>query len=150
MRKVYLLCVAVSITSVLAAQTPALVNDIYNYQNNGSITGSAGYTAVGGTVFFTAGDGVNGIELWKTDGTAAGTKMVKDINPGDASSLPANLTNEYGMLFFTSSGSYGNNTGYDTELWKSDGIKCGINPLCYCCYKLLYRTNLQWEKADFL
>jgi ELWxxDGT repeat protein len=28
---------------------------------------------------------VNGAELWKTDGTAAGTVMVKDICPGACS-----------------------------------------------------------------
>ena len=42
----------------------------------------ANLTNVGGTLFFTANDGVNGTELWKSDGTAAGTVMVKDINAG--------------------------------------------------------------------
>src|SRR5262249_25534352 len=36
-------------------------------------------TAVNGTLFFTANDGVHGQELWKSDGTAAGTVMVKDV-----------------------------------------------------------------------
>ena len=39
-------------------------------------------TNVNGTLFFAADDGTNGKELWKSDGTAAGTVMVKDINPG--------------------------------------------------------------------
>ena len=37
-------------------------------------------TNVGGTLFFTARDGTSGYELWKSNGTAAGTKRVKDIN----------------------------------------------------------------------
>ena len=39
-------------------------------------------TNVNGTLFFTADDSVHGDELWKSNGTAAGTVLVKDINPG--------------------------------------------------------------------
>ena len=39
-------------------------------------------TNVNGTLFFTANDGTHGHELWKSDGTAAGTVLVKDIIPG--------------------------------------------------------------------
>jgi ELWxxDGT repeat protein len=42
-------------------------------------------TDVNGTVFFAANDGLHGYELWRSDGTAAGTQMVLDINPGPAS-----------------------------------------------------------------
>ena len=38
-------------------------------------------TGVGGTLFFTADDGIHGRELWKSDGTKAGTVLVKDIDP---------------------------------------------------------------------
>jgi ELWxxDGT repeat protein len=44
------------------------------------------FLAVGSTVYFAANDADHGIELWKTDGTEAGTVIVKDISPdGDAS-----------------------------------------------------------------
>ena len=46
-------------------------------------------------------DAAHGMELWKSDGTAAGTVLVKDINPGTASSIPSFLTNVNGTLFFT-------------------------------------------------
>ena len=42
-------------------------------------------TAVGNTLYFRANDGTNGQELWKSDGTASGTVMVKDINSGGSS-----------------------------------------------------------------
>ena len=40
------------------------------------------------TLFFQADDGVNGRELWTSDGTAAGTQMVKDIDPTPATRSP--------------------------------------------------------------
>ena len=48
-------------------------------------------TSIDGTLYFTANDGDHGQELWKSDGTEAGTVMVKDVNPGDASSLPSGI-----------------------------------------------------------
>jgi ELWxxDGT repeat protein len=41
----------------------------------------------------TADDGVTGRELWKSDGTTAGTVLVKDINPGPDHSLPRRPAN---------------------------------------------------------
>ncbi|MFM7792318.1 MAG: ELWxxDGT repeat protein, partial [Microcystis panniformis] len=58
--------------------TPFLVKDILP-----GLSGSdpSYLTTLGNTLFFTAFDGVNGTELWKSDGTAAGTVLVKDIFP---------------------------------------------------------------------
>src|SRR5262245_33095354 len=75
------------------------------------------FVNVGGTLFFAADDGVHGRELWKTDGTAAGTVMVQDFSGG---SFPENLTNVNGTLFFTA------NDGINgVELLKSDGTASG-------------------------
>ena len=58
-------------------------------------------TDVGGTLFFSgADDGTTASELWKSDGTAAGTVMVKDIMPGPDPSFPDDFTDVGGTLFF--------------------------------------------------
>jgi ELWxxDGT repeat protein len=75
--------------------------------------------AINGIYYFSADDRVHGSELWASDGTAAGTVMVKDITPG-GSSFPVFLTNVNGKLFFeTTSISSG------TQIWTSDGTAAG-------------------------
>jgi ELWxxDGT repeat protein len=57
-------------------------------------------TDVNGTVFFSGFDSdFQGGELWKTDGTVAGTVLVKEIAVDGYG--PKNLTNVNGELFFT-------------------------------------------------
>ena len=89
-----------------------------------------------GTLFFTANDGTTGEELWKSDGTAAGTVLVKDINPGSASSYPSNLTNVNGTLFFTANDGTGS-----AKLWKSDGTAAGTVPVANLVSSSLTNVN---------
>jgi ELWxxDGT repeat protein len=75
---------------------------------------------VGNDAFFSAGDFTNGYELWKSDGTIAGTKLVKDINPGFDGSYPYSFISYKGSLYF---GAYDNS--YIYRLWKSNGTEAG-------------------------
>lgn len=79
---------------------------------------------IGNKLFFTAADSVHGRELWITDGTTAGTYMVKDIVPGSAGSLSINFYsfsgNFKGILFFQV-----NTSGPERGLWRSDGTESG-------------------------
>jgi ELWxxDGT repeat protein len=71
-------------------------------------------------LLFVAVDPVNGQELWRSDGTAAGTILVKDINPGSDSSNPADLTVMGGTVFFSA-----RDPLHGLELWRSDGTAAG-------------------------
>ena len=80
---------------------------------------------VGGVILFVAEDGVHGLELWRSDGTPAGTWMVKDICPGscDSDVLHTHETSRAGpggLLFFSArDGVHGR------EPWVSDGTSAG-------------------------
>ena len=71
---------AILLASLLAvpATRQILLKDINPGANSSSPTS---LVAAGSLVFFVADDGATGAELWKTDGTPAGTVMVTDINP---------------------------------------------------------------------
>ena len=51
-------------------------------------------------VYFAANDGINGEELWSSDGTVVGTGLAADVNTGPGSSLPKWLTVFNGELYF--------------------------------------------------
>ncbi|HEY0607103.1 MAG TPA: ELWxxDGT repeat protein [Herpetosiphonaceae bacterium] len=77
-------------------------------------------TSVQDTLFFTANDGVHGVELWKSDGSTGGTTLVADLAPGAAGSSLMDLVAMGDRLFFVR-GIYGD----DDELWQSDGTAAG-------------------------
>ena len=82
-------------------------------------------TNVNGLLYFTADDGTSGVELWKSNGTPAGTQLVRNINAtggtaGPNSSAPANLADVNGVLYFTADDGVNG-----TELWRSDGTDAG-------------------------
>lgn len=82
------------------------------------------------TLYFTANDGTDGAELWKTDGTTGGTTLVKDINPGSADGFPMGLpamvfaVKNSTKFFFTAT-----TATEGAELWQSDGTGTGTTLL---------------------
>ena len=87
-------------------------------------------TNFNGELFFAAmdsvyGDTANGYEtgnteLWKSTGDPGGTTLVKDIRVGFKESLPSDLTDVDGILFFAA---FDETNG--RELWSSDGTTAG-------------------------
>jgi ELWxxDGT repeat protein len=111
---------------IVPSLTPHLLTDVNPF---GASSSPGSFVEVGAITFFVANDGAHGNELWKTDGTEAGTVLVKDINPGPENSNPSNLINVNGTLFFSA-----NDGTHGEELWRSDGTEAGttlvkdINP----------------------
>ncbi|MCD6020021.1 MAG: hypothetical protein K0S53_3142 [Bacteroidetes bacterium] len=80
------------------------------------------FLSIQDTLYFTANDGVNGLELWKSDGTNAGTVLLKDIYPGSSGSgIPAFATASNRLFFNANDGSNG------AELWSlNSDITTGV------------------------
>lgn len=77
-------------------------------------------TAFAGRLFLVARDADHGAELWTSDGTAGGTRMLRDITPGPGASKPAGLTVAGGRLFFAAGDPY-----HGREVWQTDGTETG-------------------------
>ena len=75
---------------------------------------------VSGTLFFVAFESTHGFELWRSDGTAAGTVLVDDIRPGPVGSTISGLTNVSGTLFFAADDGV-----HGKQLWESNGVAAG-------------------------
>jgi ELWxxDGT repeat protein len=93
----------------------------YGIPYQSGVSGST-FAVVGGEAYFSADDGSDGQELWKSDGTAAGTTLVDDISPGSAGSSPQYLTDVDGELFFVAQDGSGS-----SELLMSNGTAAGTS-----------------------
>ncbi|WP_188113361.1 hypothetical protein [Nocardioides humilatus] len=77
-------------------------------------------TVVGSKLFFTGETGTYNREPWVSDGSSAGTKMLRNLDPEPGvPSNPSQLTDVGGTLFFSA------DVGGDRELYKSDGTAAG-------------------------
>ena len=76
------------LTSSLLGQGIVRVKDINIQPASSNAFPGDSVVNVNGTLFLATDDNLSGSELWKSDGTLAGTVLVKDIVPGTVGSNP--------------------------------------------------------------
>jgi large repetitive protein len=128
-----------------------IVKDLYpgysgppgSYNRTVNSSAPTQFTEMNGALYFVAESGLGpdgepcgplsadcrylGRELWKTDGTAEGTVLVRNISEL-GSSQPWNFTISGGLLFFTADDGI-----VGRELWRSDGTEAGTRLVADVC-----------------
>jgi ELWxxDGT repeat protein len=99
-----------------AGLEPYLVKDI-NAQSESRGSNPDGLVTFQGAAFLRADDGVSGAELWRSDGTEAGTWLVEDLCAPDCSGTPVPFAVTPGLYFFTA--------GTPGPLWVTGGTAAG-------------------------
>ena len=75
---------------------------------------------LGDLLYFAADDGAHGNELWRSDGTLEGTRLVKEIRPGPDGAEIFQIDLVDGRLLFSA-----NDGVHGEEAWMSDGTPQG-------------------------
>jgi len=103
------------------ADGPAyVVKDVTTGTEPGASSDPGPFFDLGHTTVFFASDGIHGRELWRSDGTGAGTVLVKDVAPGPADGVATIGHAADGVLYFP---------GAEGGLWRSDGTAAGTSRL---------------------
>jgi ELWxxDGT repeat protein len=111
---------------ILERSGPRLVLDIYPGTTSGVSSVDMAHVQKPSSndsfVIFAARIPNKGFELFRSDGTEAGTYLVKDILPGPGSSAPSSfvVVSNLNLVYFVAS-----TGGSDRELWRTDGTAAG-------------------------
>ncbi|HEV7331569.1 MAG TPA: ELWxxDGT repeat protein [Flavisolibacter sp.] len=97
-----------------------MLGDLTAGPGGSAMKGAFNLFSAGNYLLFTITTLNEGYELWRSDGTEAGTTMVKDINPGMASSEISTYTFHNNTVFFAAK-----TAANGVELWKTDGTTGG-------------------------
>ena len=126
MRKAAVVLGLLLAVSVRAASTPELVRDFDRTPDSESSSPEFLFSN-GERAFFFAADG-HGQELWTSDGTPAGTRMVADLEPGpgpDRIHTEPNFVASGDLVYFW----HRNDFAGETWLWRTDGTPQGTFPV---------------------
>ena len=102
---------------------------------------------------FSANDGINGNEIWISDGTAAGTMMTQDIEPGSGSSMESQIFELKGAIVEANGKIFvgASTTAFGNEIWVANAPAEAPLPLELLEFKgTLVNNNayLQWKTEN--
>jgi len=110
---------------VLALATFASSQSMVIDANTSGGAGISLMTDANGVLYYKGNDGIHGKELWKSDGTEAGTNMIIDLYPGGDGSELYEICYSGGNVFF-----YAKSDDTGGALWVTDGTEAGtFNPV---------------------
>jgi len=109
--------------SLVIAQEPYMVKDIWEGSSWG-LDGLMDTIVIGDILYFPANDGIHGTELWRSNGTAIGTWMVKDITPGSGDSNPRSFVEMNGIIYF-----WAEDDKHNGQFWKTNGTADGTTKI---------------------
>lgn len=96
----------------------------FNYSDQLDYSSPREFFEFNNQLYFIAQNDKTGSELWKTDGTAAGCSLVKDINLGNGSSIISNFLRFKNKFYFIATDGI-----YGYQLWASDGTSPGTKKI---------------------
>ena len=100
-----------------------LVKDIRSGDQGSMLFHDPALADLAGTMLFFADDGVNGLEVWKSDGTEVGTVLVTDLSPQAVPTqvyIRLRLIPFAGRLYFRAF-----DQDQEVDLWATDGTAAG-------------------------
>jgi ELWxxDGT repeat protein len=78
------------------------------------------FVVLGGLAVMNLDDGIHGREVWVSDGTADGSRLLRDICPGTCDSRPRGFALLAGAVYFNA-----DDGARGAELWRTDGTAAG-------------------------
>ena len=99
------------------------------------------FVVMGDQLIFSANDGLHGRELWRSDGTQSGTRLIQDIAPGIKGSDPEDLFLDAskGLVFFR----------VGSETWQTDGTTENTRVSTSPANKPLVENWVRFQEADY-